>query len=418
MIWLLVGYMWLFIHRPFEVWPVLGDFRVELLYALATGFVWLTCGDKQFRSNILHFAYAAFALAVVLCVLMSPWSDVCFFTLDSYSKFLVFYLLLVTVIHDEEGLKRMSLAFLIVMSIYMLHSLWEFKNGRLVNRMGINRMVGVDSSYNDPNAFGSSIVLAMVYVPAVWAAYTSRRVRGFLIGFMALGCLCVSLTGSRGSFLCLIVWGAVVIARSRYRWQLGLGALVSSPLMFALLPDQLQNRFETIVNPEVGPKTAQVSGDARIDGLLTGIRLFGEYPASGIGPGCWREATGKKLQSHNLYGQLLGEMGILGVLTFSGILFAFAVNLWQIHKVYREHPEWRGDFLHKFNQAVSLALFLLLLQGNFGHNLFRYHWVWFGAFLAIARHCVAQRAAAGQRVPWSAVWMTPSLSTRRQGLAV
>ncbi len=24
MIWLLGGYMWLFIHRPFEVWPWLG----------------------------------------------------------------------------------------------------------------------------------------------------------------------------------------------------------------------------------------------------------------------------------------------------------------------------------------------------------------------------------------------------------
>ena len=27
MVWLLLGYMFLFIHRPFEVWPVLGTFH-------------------------------------------------------------------------------------------------------------------------------------------------------------------------------------------------------------------------------------------------------------------------------------------------------------------------------------------------------------------------------------------------------
>ena len=37
--WLLIGYMYLFIHRPFEIWPTLGDFRIELVFALLAGFV-------------------------------------------------------------------------------------------------------------------------------------------------------------------------------------------------------------------------------------------------------------------------------------------------------------------------------------------------------------------------------------------
>ena len=36
---------------------------------------------------------------------------------------------------------------------------------------------------------------------------------------------------------------------------------------------------------------------------------------------------------------------------------------------------------------------MLLLNGNFGHNLYRYTWIWFGAFAIIARHCVEQRLA-------------------------
>ena len=32
MIWLLGGYMWLFVHRPFEVWPALGSLQIERGY--------------------------------------------------------------------------------------------------------------------------------------------------------------------------------------------------------------------------------------------------------------------------------------------------------------------------------------------------------------------------------------------------
>ena len=38
--WLLVGYMFLFVHRPFEVWPVLGDLRVERIYMLVMIVAW------------------------------------------------------------------------------------------------------------------------------------------------------------------------------------------------------------------------------------------------------------------------------------------------------------------------------------------------------------------------------------------
>ena len=38
--WLLVGYMFLFIDRPFEVWPWLGDLHVERVYMLFTLAVW------------------------------------------------------------------------------------------------------------------------------------------------------------------------------------------------------------------------------------------------------------------------------------------------------------------------------------------------------------------------------------------
>ena len=53
MIWLLGGYMWLFIHRPFKVWPWLGELRVERVYMLVTIFYWLsyTCDCENTSRN-------------------------------------------------------------------------------------------------------------------------------------------------------------------------------------------------------------------------------------------------------------------------------------------------------------------------------------------------------------------------------
>ena len=209
--------------------------------------------------------------------------------------------------------------------------------------------------------------------------------------FRSLAALCISRTGSRGAFIGLLILAALHIWRSKQRWSLAAAALAASPVLWMAMPDQLQNRFETIINPEVGPANARVSGDARLVGLQLGAELWQANPLTGIGPGAWRPATGRVLESHNLYGQVMGEMGALGVATFAGILLAYAWNFWKIRAAYRRHPEWGSDFVSGCSGAIGLAVFLLLLTGNFGHNLFRYHWVWYGAFLTIAHGCVVRR---------------------------
>jgi len=170
-------------------------------------------------------------------------------------------------------------------------------------------------------------------------------------------------------------------------------------VLWGALPEALQNRFETIVNPEVGPANARESAQNRLEGLEIGLKLWAQYPATGCGPGAWKIATGRKIESHNLYGQIVGETGTLGLVAFSLILLCFWFNLRNVRLLYREHTEWGRDFLFQVTTAVAFALFLMLFEGNFGHNLFRYSWLWYGGFLIITRHCVEQRLATAQD-PW------------------
>jgi hypothetical protein len=401
--WILIGYMFLFIHRPFEVWPVLADFHVERIYMLGALMAVAVYSGKRWLPNAQHFAYLAFAGAVLLCWLVSPWMDKAQDAVENYFKLVVFYLLLVLAVNDEQGLRRLLLAFLVIMAVYMLHSLREYVGGRHTFRMGIARMIGVDQAMGDPNTFGASIVYALPFVVPFWVSQPSRTLRLFLIGYVMLSFVCIGLTGSRSSFVGLLLCGLVTVLRSRWRWGLLVLAVLAAPALWAALPPSLQTRFETIIHPEVGPANAIESGQDRVEGLFTGLELFAKDPITGCGPGAWRPATGRPIESHNLLGQLLGEMGTLGAVTFAAVLLGFWGNLRGLRKAYRRHPEWGHDFLYHVAGAIALAVLLLLFEGAFGHNLFRYTWLWYGGFLIIARHCVAQREeAAAVAEEWAA----------------
>jgi len=399
--WLLVGYMFLFIDRPFEVWPWLGDLRIERIYMLCTLGVWAIYPGKRWLPNPQHAAYAAFAAAVAACWVMSPWMERSQPVVEDWFKILVFYVLLVTTVHDERGFRRIVVGFLAVMGLYLLHSFREYLGGRHTYRMGIARMIGVDESLGDPNSFGASIVFALPFVAALWRTGLGGRMGHLaLLGYTGLSGLCILLTGSRSSLLGLLVWFAILMLGHKKRMLWITLFLAAAPLAFVALPDSLQNRFETIINPEVGPKNAQTSGEGRLYGFVMGFELWAQSPLSGVGPGAWRPATGQPIESHNLYGQLVGELGLLGVLSFGAVLVGFALNLMRVREIRKAYPEWSNDLLLQVPSAVMTALFLLLFMGNFGHNLFRFSWIWYGGFLIVARYCLEARLSAIAAGEW------------------
>jgi O-antigen ligase len=410
MIWLLGGYMWLCIHRPFEYYPSLGDLQLERGYFLVMFAFWLVWPKKGVVSNRLHVALIAFSAALAVCWLASPYRDLerCSNTIESYLKVALFYVLVVTSVRDEKGLRTLLMLFLLSVSAYIGHSLLEHVNGRYEFRQGIVRMVGVDVTYADPNAFASTVLLALPLTLPFWNSTRSTAVRLLLGLFTLAACTCILLTGSRTGFVGLGVFGffCLLLARSKARMLLLLG--VATILLIAFTPSFLQDRFLTLVDPSYGPANAQESAQGRIGGFLEGFHLWDDNPVLGVGPGAFLYASGVGYNSHNLYGQVVSEMGIIGALAFAALVFCFLLNWLETRRHYRDR---RPDFLYHVSRAVSLNVLLLLLMGWAGHNLYRYNWLWFAAFQVVALHCIRlQRASQAARVPWGPRLVWPRLS--------
>ena len=163
------------------------------------------------------------------------------------------------------------------------------------------------------------------------------------------------------------------------------------------MPEPLRLRFESIFDQSVGEgrewEWAAGSANSRIQGLLTGIRLWSEHPMFGIGPGNFYHFFG--LQAHNLYGQLLGEMGTMGALPFFTMVFSLLIKNRSARnraKAFREsgsveltHDDDRAvQFVQMIALACNQTILLLLFNGNFGHNLYRYNWLLIAGYSIIS----------------------------------
>lgn len=384
MIYFMIFYVYLAIHRPMEIWESLGDLRPELIFFTLMTVAWTIAG-KRLRCPALLLAIGGMAMAFVFSWAMSPWADNAEAVVKNYTLVVVFALIMATAIRDERGVYKLLTAFMIVMAVYMLHSVWEYKNGRHVFRMSIARLVGVDRSLGDPNSFGASIIYSLPFLSFFWV-YWGRGCKRWLIGaYLLLAVGCVLLTGSRSSLLGGIVWGGTLLLQSRHKALAAvlLGVLACSS--WFVLPESLQNRFETIIDPSVGPANAQESGMGRIQGLVNGVALLNRFPLTGCGPGAWRPATGSPIESHSLYGQVMGEMGAVGILTFGTLVVTLTLHLRKLKRMTHPGNGSTPDVaLHALARAMGTSLFLLLFLGIFGHNLYRYNWAWYAAFTAVA----------------------------------
>jgi O-antigen ligase len=396
--WLLGGYLWLFVHRPFEYYPQLGELQLERGYMILLLGCWVVTPNKAWLPNRLHAAFFAFTCALLLCWFASPYRENCWETVENYLKVAIFSFLLVTCVRDERGLRRILALYLFAVSLYMAHSILEYLHGRYEWRQGISRMIGVDVTFRDPNAFASTLLLALpLTLPFYRDATFWKRVALYLFTGAAAGC--IVLTGSRTGFVGLMFFSLLCLTLSRSRMKmlvlLGGAALIA----VALMPGYLQDRFLTLIDPSYGPQNAQQSAEGRLTGFFDGLTLWDRNPLLGVGPGAFALATGRGFNSHNVYGQVTGEMGAVGVFTFLGVLACFLANWVETRRLYRRRPEWRRDFLYQTSRSIGVCVLFLLFLGWAGHNLYRYNWLWLAAFHVITLHCIRRRAELAERLP-------------------
>ena len=397
MIWLLVGYMWLFVHRPFEVWPWLGALHVERVYMFATILYWAMAAPKTWlscRNNVPAFLLAG---TYVFGAMTSPYAN--FDYVADWFKILVFYVLLITSIRTERDLRILVIAFVCISALQELHSLREFMCGRHKYEMGVKRLIGVDVTLGHPNSMGASVDYALPFLLPVWTFARRRWQQLAVVAMFVIGAICVLLTGSRSSFVGLAALVGVAAAFSRYRWCVFPTLFVAAVIIWASLREDLQNRYLSLIDPSKGVGAATDSAEGRTKSFLDGMKSFSENPLFGAGLGSYYAKT--KFYTHNLYNEAMGELGVFGLLVIVGFAWGIGGDFLESRRLRSDAPDSDEQFLYWVCVAAFSTCLMLFFLGWGAHNLTRHNWLWCGAFSGAAVQFLRQRRLALQNEEWA-----------------
>jgi len=263
----------------------------------------------------------------------------------------------------------------------------NYYNGIREIEMGIERAFAMDTSYGDPNSLAATIVYTLPLIYYYFQKKAPNYVK-ILLAIIALVSLwCIVLTGSRTGMAGVLVFLMLVLWERKHKLRNFILIVSSVAVIWAIMPAQYQQRFESItnLNTEDDVTGAATSAESRLVFLGYAFNMFLDKPLFGYGLGNFSIAMGMLyhsawLQAHTLPGQLISEMGLAGTLTFGmWIIFLFS----NIRKLRRYFLLSGNTFMLNMTIAMKTHLWLMFFMGLGGHNLYRYNWFIISAVLVL-----------------------------------
>jgi O-antigen ligase len=408
-VFLVAFYMACSILRPWEVmFPFLAQIHFERMLAVIVLLVVVSRCSFRPIINFQSFAILAFMSAIGLSSVFAVNPSSAWEQFYKYSTLVVIYVAIIMAIKSAKALIFVVNFYIVTMTIYLAKSQWEFFfHGRRHYRMGVGRLLGVENTLGGPNELAMSVIASLPFLLFLWVFRNEisggwspvwRRWYGrLLVAYGLLALTSVVLTNSRSGmlgFILFILFAAFSLGvsdKKHVRALIGvfMGVVMLLAVVWIIMPKENQNRFQSIWDTAAAPQNAQVSAQGRVDGFWAGMQMFNRFPVTGVGPGNFIEyrtkhGDGTPLNAHNLFGQVLGETGILGGATFLVLVGTIVGNARRLKRIGQRSADLTVKLLAALGGAIRGSVYLLLFEGLFGHNLFRFNWLWLAAFSVLA----------------------------------
>jgi putative inorganic carbon (hco3(-)) transporter len=316
--------------RPQFIWGWAGDFSgISFYVGIATLIGWVLNGfgsKKIGPGKSIVAMLVLFAAWTALSATQAVDTEVAYATLEPMMKFVIPFLIGVTLIDSEQRSRAMMWMIVLTMAYVSFEMNLEYLRGFNIAGEGFGGM--------DNNCFG--VALVSVIGPALalglgaknWYERGLATVSGLLILHTTL------LTFSRGAMVGLLAVGTTAFImmpkRPKHLAVLVLVALIA----LRLTGPQLMARYATVT---ADAEERDGSAESRVDLWRDCLKLTVENPIFGIGPGNFpvvAESLGwtRGKQAHSVWMQQAAETGVPGVLALL-LFFGFAlIKLWPISR--------------------------------------------------------------------------------------
>lgn len=318
-LWGLLFVMSIWYIRPGEMWgvPYAAKFATGIL--LAAFLVKKSLTKEGWVRTPMSRWVGMFLIATLLSAVNAYWLAAYKDEMNAFLIVLVGYLLVLNLSATRRDFMVVLHAFVFLTGIISLLGMKEYlfgSEGVGFRTSGITG--GIFASAND-----FAMVLCMFIPVAMMLAKSVRNLplKVLLYGNTLLFLVVITMTSSRGGFLGLVVVALLLTWNSRRRLMAFTLLPVLTAVFLALSPASFRDRIVSI--QDYGEDE---SAQARLDSWAAGRRMFLASPLTGIGAGCFQFAAmdyglGRiEHVAHNTFINVLAETGILGIVSFTGML--------------------------------------------------------------------------------------------------
>lgn len=376
-----------------EMYPALGTMRIDLISALIV-FAQIFIFGRGFlnilpRKSPINAALWVLFLVGMLSVLFSvnpqvSWNLGGYFLL----KVVFLYAMIVLTVNTRSDLTKIFWVFVIVAAwvayepvtnylfgIVQEHGYGDVATGRFGSAAGHVALA---------NILNQSIPITLYLAISSQKKY--QKLGAFLICFLLL--FGVYASRSRGGFLGLAVLllGFLYFAKNKFHTA----AIVGLVMMFFVTvatPDYFSH-MSTILHGVHGSR----SSSDRYMGLVNGVSMMVKRPILGVGIGCYAEARSMYFNyyffSHNLYGELFGELGLASLAWFYWMYVIFRRTGYMKKTLDLNQPG--NTYYFNMISAIQLGLILRLFLGNFTHGSLIWFWFVMAAFAVSMENILSQ----------------------------
>ncbi len=342
--------------------------------------------DPIFKAILVLIAY------IIITIPLVEWpGSVLRENAKDFTAAVVFFLFTALIVDSEKRLKITVGVFLACQLFRIFEPLFlNLTTGYLGSATHLGggdfagRLSGAPADVINPNELGFVIVTA---IPFLHYLLLPRGWKGLLLyGLLLVPMLyALILTMSRGAFVALLVVGWMVFKESKRKWLLIAMIPVIAVAGWSTMSPIQKDRYLSLID---GDTVGGASVEGRFRGMFNEFKLGLNRPIVGHGVGTTPEAKvnvmgGRRQASHNLYAELLIEIGIIGAVLFIRYLLAiyrrFRKNSVMVNKLALQ----RSDFFAGLNKAF-VALFWMYAVYSLNYwGLSQYYWYFFGGLVLV-----------------------------------
>jgi O-antigen ligase len=369
----------------------LGVIRFEFLLGALLGVSALLqqLQSKQISSNLTKKVYLFFFILVIQIPFSAAMEHSYTIFTDRVFKFSLLAVFISTFIKSPAALRLFIFAFLLACLKLSLEGFLGWKSGSLVwQNQGIMRLHGSIPILQHPNSFSGFGVGLLPFIYYLFPA-VNRYYKLALLALLVFALVIIIFTGSRTGYVATAGFLGYAIYKSKYKLKVLISFLFIILLSLPFIPVQYLERFESIYT--LKEKEGNSSG-TRLQILEDSVEIFLKHPL-GVGiaafPTVRQSYFGLKQDTHNLYFEVLTNLGVQGLIVFvlliSQLFKTINKNETELLRVRQQVENSDNnsstsikvtdlDFCIAVGRAVRTFIILRLLLGIFGMDLYEIYW--------------------------------------------